>query len=618
MNFDRNTIIGFALLAVLFFFYFYYNSQQQAAFQKEQARKDSIANALKPKIDAATARMDSIKADSQIHVTKAGVFKQAAIGNEQLVFAENNFFKIAFTNKGGQPKYVELKNFKNAIDSQQVKLAASDFNKLSYGINTAANESAQTADLYFSNGKVEAGPQGSQVVTFQLNGGDSSAAANAITHQFIIYPDDYNIDFNITLAQPSKLLSQGKINFSWQYEAHQQEKDIKFEKLNTQVGYMENNDFDYHTISRKNHVSFDKNVQWIGVRQRFFNTFLTAKNNFTGGEIDWSLPADTSHAIVKSTANMQLKVDGANATTIPLSIYYGPADYNILKKYKNGYSKLVNLGQGMYAFVRPLNQYVIIPVFNFFKGFNLGYGLIIALMTLIIRVLISPLTYSSYLSGAKMKVLRPEIAQLKEKFGADQQAMSMEQMKLFREAGVNPLGGCIPALLQIPIFFALYSFFNASVDLRGADFLWAHDLSAFDDPIKFGFHIPLLGDHLSIFTVTATLTSLLITIYGMSMSPDQSNPMMKYMPYIFPFFMLFFFNNMPSALTWYYTVSNLVTLGLQFVIQNYIIDHDKILAKIQQTRKKPKTKSKWQERLEQMQQQQKDLQDRQKSIKNKK
>ena len=196
--------------------------------------------------------------------------------------------------------------------------------------------------------------------------------------------------------------------------------------------------------------------------------------------------------------------------------------------------------------------------------------------------------------------------------------MSMEQMKLFREAGVNPLGGCIPALLQIPIFFALYSFFNASLDLRGAEFLWANDLSAFDDPIKFGFHIPLLGSHLSLFTVTATVTSLLITIYGMSMSPDQSNPMMKYMPYIFPFFMLFFFNNMPSALTWYYTVSNIVTLGLQFVIQNYIIDHDKILAKIQETRKKPKAKSKWQERLEQMQATQKDLQERQQKIKNKK
>jgi YidC/Oxa1 family membrane protein insertase len=293
-------------------------------------------------------------------------------------------------------------------------------------------------------------------------------------------------------------------------------------------------------------------------------------------------------------------------------LFYGPSDYQILKKYDYEFDKLVNLGQGIYAFVRPLNKYVIVPIFDFMRQFSFGnIGLAIVLLTLIIRLVISPLTYSSYLSGAKMKALRPEIAKLKEKFGDDQQSMSMEQMKLFREAGVNPLGGCIPALLQIPIFFALFSFFNAEISLRGAEFLWAQDLSAYDAPIRFGFHIPLFGDHLSLFNFLATATSLWISVYSMSMSPDQSNPMMKYMPYIFPVFMLFFFNNLPSALTWYYTVSNLITLVLQFIIQHYIIDHDKILAKIQENRKKPKSKSKWQERLEQMQDQQKKLKDMQ-------
>lgn len=210
-----------------------------------------------------------------------------------------------------------------------------------------------------------------------------------------------------------------------------------------------------------------------------------------------------------------------------------------------------------------------------------------------------------------MRVLRPELAQLKEKLGADQQAYSMEQMKLFREAGVNPLGGCLPALLQIPIFFALFSLFSSDIALRGAEFLWSSDLAAYDAPIKFGFNIPLLGSHISLFNVTATLTSFLISVYSMSMTPDQSNPMLKYMPYIFPIFLLFFFNSLPSALTWYYTVSNLITLGLQFVIQTYIIDHDKILAKMAENRKKPKAKSKWQERLEQMQEQQKKLKDMQ-------
>jgi len=611
MKFDRNTVIGFALLALLFFFYFYYNSKQYAAIQREQAIKDSIERAMRPQVDTAAASSDAANIQAQWYATRAGIFQQAVAGEEELVVAENSVFKIAFTNKGGQPKYVELKNFKNTANNQPVQLAASDLDQLIYTINTAPNQSMLTNELYFSGGKVEQGPSGSQIVTFELNGGDSASTRNYITHQYIIYPNSYKVDFNILLSQPRSLLTDGKLNLTWQYEAAQQEADLEFEKQNTQIGYMENGSFDYHSIGRTNSVGFDETVEWIGVRQRFFNTFLIAKDKFAKGRMDWTMPSDTGHVVVRSTANMQLAVNAGAQATVPLSIFYGPADYNILKREGGGLSKLINLGQGVYAFVRPINQFIIIPIFNFFKGFVGSYGIIIALLTLVIRLLISPLTYSSYLSGAKMKALRPEIAKLKEKFGDDQQAMSMEQMKLFREAGVNPLGGCVPALLQIPIFFALYSFFSSNVDLRAVDFLWANDLSAYDDPIKFGFNIPLLGSHLSLFTIAAVVTSLLISLYSMSLTPDQSNPMMKYMPYIMPVFLLFIFNKLPSALTWYYTVSNIITLILQFVIQNYIIDHNKILAKIEENRKKPKVKSKWQERLEQMQEQQRQLREQQ-------
>jgi YidC/Oxa1 family membrane protein insertase len=310
---------------------------------------------------------------------------------------------------------------------------------------------------------------------------------------------------------------------------------------------------------------------------------------------------------------MKVQLPVASSAKADFSIYYGPSDYHVLKTYNMKFEKAVNLGQGMYQFVRPLNKFVILPTFDFLQKQVGSYGLAIALLTIIIRLLISPLTYKSYLSGAKMKVLRPEIALLKEKYGKDQQQMSMEQMKLFREAGVNPLGGCIPALLQIPIFFALFSFFSSTVGLRGAEFLWSHDLSAFDAPIKFGMHIPLLGSHLSLFNVTAVITSFLISWYSMSMTPDQNNPVLKYMPYIFPVFLLFFFNRLPSALTWYYTVSNLITLILQFIIQRYIIDHDKILAKMEENRKKPKPQSKWQERIAQMQEQQKKMKEQQRT-----
>jgi YidC/Oxa1 family membrane protein insertase len=607
MKFDRNTVIGFIVLAALFFGYFFYTNQEQAAYRKEKVRTDSIANASRPKPDPFVQKIDSAKADSIDKVTKAGDFKGAADGTEQLLEVKNDLFTIAFTNKGGQPKWVELAKYKN-MDSGHVRLAAADFDKIGYQINTGGN-SANTSDLYFQPGKLVKNADGSQTISFELKSTDI-AVSSSIVHQYVVKPADYMLGFEVQLNGADKLLERGDMNLTWNYTAAQQESDIDFEKQNTQMGYVEDGEFDYHTIGRRSSVDFSKPVKWIGMRQRFFNSYLIAKDNFSSGKMNWEVPPDEKKIIAQSVANMKVQVP-AGATKVNFNIFYGPADFHTLKKEELKLEKLVNLGQGPYAFVRPLNRYIVLPVWDFIKSFISSYGWVIAFLTLFIRLVISPLSYKSYLSGAKMKALRPEIAKLKEKFGADQQAMSMEQMKLFREAGVNPLGGCIPALLQIPIFFALYSFFSSSVDLRGADFLWAKDLSAFDDVIKFGVDIPLLGSHLSLFTITAVITSLLISIYSMSMSPDQSNPVMKYMPYIFPVFLLFIFNKLPSALTWYYTVSNIITLILQFVIQNYIIDHDKIVAQIAENRKKPKAKSKWAEKMEQMQEQQKRMKEMQ-------
>jgi YidC/Oxa1 family membrane protein insertase len=613
MNFDRNTVIGFVVLALLFLGYFWWTSKEQTAFRKEKARQDSIANANKPKpnIDTTALKIETTKNDSIAKIKTGGIYQKAVIDSERTVVIPTDLMEITFSTKGGQPKRVALKKF-NGPDSTPVKLASTDFDKIDYSINTASNSSAYISNLNFHLDTVIDNADKSQIVVFTLK---PDSAGPAIHHQFTIRPNDYLIDFTVQMEGADKLLTQGNLNLTWQYKAVQQESDISFEKQNTQVGYIMDDEFDYHTIGRRSSKEFDKPVKWIGIRQRFFNTFLVAKNNFSSGKMEWNIPADTAKTVMQSTANMKLQLPVQSSVTVPFSILYGPADFKMLKHYDMRFEKLINLGQGAYAFVRPLNKFIVMPVFDFVKSFSAGsLGLAIALLTIIIRLVISPLTYTSYLSGAKMKVLRPEIAKLREKYGNDQQQISVEQMKLFREAGVNPLGGCIPALLQIPIFFALYSFFSSTITLRGQSFLWAHDLSASDAVIKFG-HIPIistfLGTHLSLFTILAVVTSFLISIYSMSMSPDQSNPVMKYMPYIFPFFLLFIFNRLPSALTWYYTVSNLITLALQFVIQNYIIDHDKILAKIEQTRKKPKTKSKWQERMEQMQAQQKKMKEMQ-------
>lgn len=607
MNFDRNTVIGFVLLALLFFGYFYLLNTEQSEMRQRQAReqfvRDSLAATQKPAVDSQQVVRDSLRSDSLARQLQAGSFTPATDSNVQVYTLENKQVKVQFTTRGGQIDEVQLKNYRGP-DSQLVRLNSSPKDGLGYAIKTGSDRTALTGALNFAFLDSGRTADGISFIRFRLAGNDPTTY---IDHRFQLPADGYLISQSISVNGVERLVDDRTLRTQWDYTALKQEQDIKFEKQNTQVGYIENGEFDYHTIGRSSDQTWDASVEWLGIRQRFFLGALIAPKKFSKGSIEWTDTSSTD--VVQAHAGMMLPLN--NQGGAELQYYYGPSDYHTLKKYDLGLESIVNLGQGIYAFVRPLNRFVILPIYEFLRGLSgANLGLAILLLTIFIRLLISPLTYSSYLSGAKMKALRPEIAKLKEKFGDDRQGMSMEQMKLFREAGVNPLGGCIPALLQIPIFFALFSFFNSEVTLRGASFLWAHDLSTYDAPINFGFSIPLLGSHLSLFNVLAAATSFLISWYSMSMTPDQDNPMLKYMPYIFPVFLLFFFNQLPAGLTWYYTVSNLVTLGLQFIIQRYIIDHDKILAQIELNRKKPKTKSKWQERLDQMQEQQKRLNER--------
>lgn len=603
MNMDRNTVIGFVLLALLLFVYLFISTKNSRELQaKQQQKTDSIARVQRVKDSIAIAN------DTTARLTTAVDSNQLANrGVEEFTVVENEVVRISFTNKGGQPKQVELKNYKSLIDGRPVVLNNTEFDKFSYSINTGNNNSAQIADLYFVTPKVVKNADNSQTVIYQL----PVPGQGSVTHQFTIRPNDYLIDWSVQMAGADKMLTSGKFNLVWQQQPKQQETDVKYERQQSTVGYYEDGEFDY--IQTKSAKAFEKPVQWVSVSQQFFNTTLIAsKDKFSTGDIKFIKNLeDTTPKIAEVTTTLQTQVPLGPNASLPLQLYFGPNDYGILRKHKNEIpemDKIVNLGRDMYAFVRPINKYIVMPVFDFFRSFIGSLGIAIALLTLFIRLLTSPLVYTSYLSGAKMKALRPEIDKLKEKYNNDQQQVGVEQMKLFREAGVNPLGGCIPALLQIPIFFALYSFFNSNIDLRGVDFLWADNLAAYDVILRWGFHFPGLGNHLSLFTITAVLTSFLISIYNMNMTPDQNNPALKYMPYIFPFILLFVFNGLPAALTWYYTVSNVITLILQFVIQNYIIDHDKILAKIEENRKKPKGKSKWQERLEAMQEAQQQAQ----------
>lgn len=612
MNFDKNSVIGFVLLAGLFLGYFYFTRVGQLELEAKQKQiRDSLA-ALQPDIkDTALAAFGG---DTAVVLPQGtpGSFVQEGKIQEEITVLENELVRISFSSKGARPVAVELKNYVSA-DSQQVKLISGNFNQFSYLVNTGLNQTTSTEDLYFSPSEVVKTPSGEMSLVYSLK----DSTGRMLEHRYVLKANEYMFGLNIVSEGADKLFTNNTVNFLWQLQADQQELDIQTEKRETQLGLYGADGFDYFTMSDGLNEQWDEGVKWLGVKQKFFNTTVIAENGFKFAEISCKVPDDSLKVVAQTTANFKAVFPASNKANIGLNFYVGPNDYALLKKYKLDMEDMVNLGQGFYAFVKYINRWIVLPAFSFLEKNVASLGLAIALLTIFIRLLTSPLVYTSYVSGAKMKALRPELDVLKEKFKDDQQAFSMEQMKLFRSAGVNPLGGCIPALLQIPIFFALYSFFNSNIVLRGEDFWWAKDLSSYDAVITWGFNIPGLGAHLSMFTVLAVVTSLLISIYSMSMTPDQGNPVLKYMPYIFPIFMLGIFNSLPSALTWYYTVSNVITLLLQFVIQNYIIDHDKILAQLEANKKKPKEKSKWQERLEQMQATQKKVQSMQDKVKKK-
>lgn len=596
---DRNTVIGFVLLALLFFGYFYYTSQGEKAAEKQKLHIQDSLNRLKPKVDT-TLKMSSgsdslnAKRDS----STAGI-TQDSVGKEQLVTLENKVLKITFSSKGGQPKEIEIKNFKT-FNGKPLILQDGSFNDISYAINTGNNRSVQTNDLLFTPSAVQTNADSSQVINFRIQ----TKTGESIEHQYILKANDYMVGFNIRLNGANRLFPQNTVNLLWKVKAGQLEKDMGWETQQSHISFVENNNFDFEHIAegRSDDKKFEAPVQWLALNQQFFASAIVAKNNFAGGEIKWDSPKDTSlHVIADATANLKLDVPQGNDAVIPMELFYGPTNYKILKSYGNQMFNMVPLGSGILAFVKYINRGFIMPVFNFLASKIASYGLVIALLTIIIRLLISPLTYQSYLSGAKMKLLKPELEVLKTKFKDDKQAFGMEQMKLYKSAGVNPLGGCIPALFQIPIFFALYDFFNSNIALRQQSFWWAKDLSTYDSIYNIPFNIPFYGNHVSLFTITAAITSMLISLYGMSNMQDNSNPVMKYLPFIFPVVLIGVFNRMPAALTWYYTVSNTITLLIQLVIQKYIIDHDKIMAKLQENKKKPKAQSKWQERVTAMQ-----------------
>ena len=598
MGFDRNTIIGFVLIGVLMIGMFWFNSRNSSAYQAaEQRRLDSINKINLSKIDTAAKRRDSLNTEQQRRqLSVEGLPPQVASAAEQTAELKNEVLKITFTSKGGQPKTVELLQYK-AANGKPLILQDGISNKFSYDIN-AGGHAVKTSDFNFPTMKKnEAGPDKSISFSFSDSAGDS------IEHVYTLHPNEYMVDFDIKMN--GNWTSQSTLNLEWNTATPQAESSISYERAQSNIGYVENGEFGSYALGRGNDEKFSKPVDWIALKQQFFLTAMVAKNKFQSADIVWTVPADSVKLVGKATANFKMTA----AKEMPLQLYYGPSDYHVLKKYDNKMEQMVPYGSGIFSFVKYINRHFLLPVWDWLRSGIASYGIVILLLTLLIRLLTSPILYKSYVSGAKMKLLKPEVDALKEKYGDDKQAFSMEQMKLWKSAGVSPLGGCLPALLQIPIFMSLYFFFQSNISLRGQSFLWAKDLAAYDSIAKLPFDVPFYGDHVSLFTLTAVTTSLLISLYSMSNMQDNSNPVMKYMPYIFPVLLLGVFNKLPAALTWYYTVSNTITLILQIVIQKYIINHDKLKAQIEENKKRPVKQSKLAERMQAMQESNKKLQD---------
>ena len=615
MGMDRNTVTGFVLIGILLIGMFYFNSKNRLAYEADKLRIADSMKALQPKVDPAIAKLDSLKADTLAVNPAVNSFQNQNVVAKDVTL-ENEVMKITFSAKGAQPKNVVLKNYRK-YDSTQVVLLNGDYNEFYYSINAGNNSTVKTSDLIFTADPIIKNADNSQTLVFST--GDSTG--KKIVHQYNLKANNYMVDLDIQVQNADKLFTNNVMGIHWQNQTNQVEKDHKYENTQTHISYLENNNFDFEYAGKGETVNLKEPTSWVAVKQQFFINGLIAKNKFSSATMDWKVPTDTNlNYIAQTVTNAKVNLTSGGNVQVPLQFYYGPSDYKVLKVYNLQLEDMVPYGSGVFSFVKYINRYFLLPVFDFIQKYVASMGIVILLLTLLIRLITSPILYKSYLSGAKMKVLKPEVDAIKLKFTdpktntLDQQAFSMEQMKLWRSAGVSPLGGCLPALLQVPIFMSLYYFFQSNIDLRGRSFLWATDLATYDVIAKLPFTIPFYGDHVSLFTITATLTSLLISVYSMNNMQDNSNPVMKYMPYIFPIFLLGIFNNLPSALTWYYTVSNIITLTLQIIIQKYIINHDSILAQLSEKRKQPVKQSKFANRIAAMQEAQKKIQDQKKGI----
>ena len=475
-----------------------------------------------------------------------------------------------------------------------------DSSKQSLSINTNGKEFA-TDSLFFTAEGTSFNVKGTETksISMRLYAGDKS---KYIEYVYSLVGDDYMMGFHInTVGMQDIITNKGNITLNWGMKIPTQELNHQNQQMASTIYFKypdENVDKISESTYEKKAMEFP--IKWIGFKQQFFTSVIIADNTFDKStQIETVSQTTSKHYVKEYNASIVLPMTDFKSGTVGMRMYFGPNHFKTLKKYDLELEKQINLGWKIFGW---LNRLLTIPIFNFLNGFNLNYGVIILILTIILKLLLLPIAYKTILSSAKMRVLKPEIDEINEKY-KNEDAVKKQQatMALYKSAGVNPMAGCIPVLLQMPILIALFNFFPASIELRQQGFLWAQDLSTFDSVYNFGFAVPWYGDHVSLFALLMTGSTLLYTWSNSQlMGTSNQMPGMKWMMYLMPILFLGFMNSYSAGLSWYYFLANMITFGQTWFIQKYVIDHEALHAKIQENKKKPVKQSKFQEKLEQM------------------
>ena len=606
-KFDVQSIIGFVLIFGILIFMFYQNRPTPAELAAEKAKQEQVEAAkASENLETETVGNNEPQLDLQDSTAvanyqgKLGAFGFTKPSND-ITTLENDVLLLKISNKGGQIVEAKMKQYVT-YDSVPVYLVKDGNASFALDFSTSDNRVLNTADLYFEPSM--SNDNGNQVLSLKAKTSNNQY----LEYRYVMKPNDYLVDFMIKSKGLDNVISTSKpVTLDWKLKGIRHSKSIQYENRYTRLTY----NHEDGKISKLSEGSDDEeteeDIKWISYRQHFFSSILAADVPFKNGDLtSVNLVEEESRTFgfTKEYASaLPVDLEGGEISK-DLHWYFGPTDVDTLSKYENlGLDDSIPFGWGIFGMI---NRYVFTPFYGLLSTY-FPYGIAIVIMTILVRLAMSPVTYKSYLSQAKMKVLKPEITELGEKYKDNAMKKQQETMKLYGKAGVSPMSGCIPAVIQMPIFYALFMFFPTSFALRQKSFLWADDLSSFDTIYQFpeGFSIPFYGDHVSLFPILASIAIFfyMMMTTGQNMPTQPGMPNMKFIMYLMPFMMLFFFNNYASGLSLYYFVSNLITIGIMLVIKNFILDNDKIHAQIQENKKKPKKENKFQKKMREMMEQ---------------